>query len=104
MAKNILTDGIPKYQTMPISELHISRRGKHHKLISGILQQLEDLSSGSALIIPLDTTEAPLPALRSAITRATAARGIAISTYSDEKNLYVWKKGYPDSRTRGRKK
>jgi hypothetical protein len=80
------------YATMKIADLRISRRGKHHTLISGILRQLENLSDRSALIIPLDSVgELPVAGLRSAITRATRARHIAIKTHSDEKKFYVWK-------------
>jgi len=36
-------------------DLRISRRGKHHNLVSGILKQLDGLAKGSALIVPLDS-------------------------------------------------
>src|SRR6266404_9109177 len=78
---------------MQIDDLRISRRGKHHNLVSGILKQLDGLANGSALIVPLDSIgEMSLPGLRSAVTRITRAHRMAIKTYSDEKSFYIWKK------------
>lgn len=93
MIKDKAKGGPPAYGTMQIADLRISRRGKHHQLVSGILQRLDSLAAGSALIVPLDSVgEMSLPGLRSAVTRLTRAHHMAIKTYSDEKNFYIWKK------------
>src|SRR5262245_57989126 len=93
MAVDRVTNGRPEYETMQVADLRIGRRGKHYTLVSGILQQLENLAHGSALIIPLDSIgEMSVADLRSAVTRATRARQISIKTYSDEKNFFIWKK------------
>jgi len=95
--------GPPAYATMRIADLRISRRGKHHQLVSGILQRLDHLADGSALIVPLDSVgEMSLPGLRSAVTRLTRAHHMAIKTYSDEKNFYIWKKSAGDAKQRKR--
>ena len=84
---------------MQIADLRISRRGKHHHLVSGILKQLNGLANGCALIVPLDSIgEMSLPGLRSAVTRITRAHRMAIKTYSDEKSFYIWKKSAGDSK------
>jgi len=78
---------------MQVADLRMSRRGKHHTLISRILDQLASLAESSALIIPLESIgELSVAGLRSAVTRAAPARNFAIKTHSDEKNFYVWKK------------
>jgi hypothetical protein len=78
---------------MQLSDLRIGRRGKHHKLITGILDHLEALPEGSALIIPREGIgEMSVTGLRSAVTRATTARQIPVATHSDDKSFYIWKK------------
>ena len=57
-------------------------------------RQVEALSSGSALQIPLaDVGGIGLANLRSAVHRAATSRGLQIETLADEKNFYVWKRG-----------
>ena len=82
----------PQYRTMLVSDLRIGRRGKHHDLVNGIVEELEGLAEGSAMIIPLDAIGGvSLANLRSAVSRATNSRGIACETYSDDKSFYIWK-------------
>ena len=79
------------YRSVKISSLGSRRRGKHHDLMDGILQELKLLESGSALEIPLSGVGGvELADLRSAVHRAAAAINLAIQTQSDEKNFYVW--------------
>src|SRR5664279_1221747 len=97
MSKSKIQHGPPEYDTVLVADLRISRKGKHHDLVMGILQGLNDLPEGSALVIPLDQVgEISVAGLRSAVTRVTATRQIPIVTYSDNNNFYVWKKS-PDS-------
>jgi hypothetical protein len=97
VAKDKKKNGLGEYATMQIADLRISRRGKHHQLVSGILQQLENLANGSALIVPLDSVgEMSLPGLRSAVTRITRAHRMPIKTNSDQKNFYIWRKPQAD--------
>jgi hypothetical protein len=86
-------DGSPlKYRRVPSGDLKSSRKGRHHELILGILNDLATLPGGSALQIPLDSVaELSVAGLRSAVTRATAKRKIRIETSSDEENFYIWK-------------
>jgi hypothetical protein len=81
-----------KYRRVEVANLDRGRRGKHHDLVEGILQELEMASPGSAIEIPLaDVGGIGLPNLRSAVHRASSTRGLAIETLADEKNFYVWK-------------
>ena len=77
--------------------MHLTRvdAGNTHHLVVRILQELEALSSGSALQIPLvDVGGIGLSAnLRSAVHRAATSRGLQIETLADENIFYVWKRG-----------
>lgn len=89
---NKTTAADQKYQRVVVADLNRGRRGKHHDLVQGILRELETLSPGSALEIPLSEIGGiGLPNLRSAVHRASASEGLAIETLADEKNFYVWK-------------
>jgi hypothetical protein len=82
-----------RYRQVRVDALNRGRRGKHHDLVVGILHELETLSPGSAMEIPLaDVGGIGLANLRSAVHRASASRGLQIETLADEKNFYVWKK------------
>jgi hypothetical protein len=60
--------------------------------VQGILRELETLSPGSAMQIPLADVGIGLANLRSAVHRASPTHGLEIETLADEKNFYVWRK------------
>jgi hypothetical protein len=81
-----------KYRRVEVADLDKGRKGKHHDLVQGILRELEMLSEGAAMEIPLaDVGGIGLANLRSAVHRASTAQGIEIQTLADDKNFYVWK-------------
>ncbi len=83
-----------KYRRVEVSDIKKGRRGKHHELVQGILQELRTLATGAAMEIPLaDVGGIGLANLRSAVHRVAATDGLLIETVADEKNLYVWKAG-----------
>ena len=95
MARTPKTERKPpdlKYRQVKVDALDKSRRGKHHDLVQGILQELEALPPGSAMQIPLADVGIGLANLRSAVHRASTTHGLAIETLADEKNFYVWRK------------
>ena len=96
MARNPKAEAKPpelKYQQIKVDALDKGRRGKHHDLIAGILEELKDLSPGSAMQIPLaDVGGIGLANLRSAVHRASTTHGLEIETLADRTNFYVWKK------------
>jgi hypothetical protein len=67
------------------------REGKHKQIISHLLQDLERLSRGSALKIPLAELPDSKENIRSALSRAASQRKLAIATSSNDEFLYVWK-------------
>jgi hypothetical protein len=82
-----------KYRQLAIADLDRGRRGKHHELVQGILNELKIAPVGSALEIPLaEVGGIGLANLRSAVHRASTAEGLSIETLADDKNFYVWKK------------
>jgi len=80
-----------KYDRVVVADIRRSRRGKHHELVRGILEDLETLPPGSAMKIPLSKVDGTtLANLRSAVHRASTSKGLAIQTLSDEDNFYIW--------------
>lgn len=91
--KAVTVPAVLKYRHVDISNLDRGRRGKHHDLVAGILEELGSAAPGAALAIPLDEIGGiGVPNLRSAIHRAAASRGIEIETLVDKKNFYVWQR------------
>ena len=83
-----------KYRQVDSVDLDRGRRGKHHDLVQGILQELKTAPEGAALEIPLaDVGGIGLANLRSAVHRAASGDGLVIETLADANNFYVWKKG-----------
>jgi hypothetical protein len=82
-----------KYRRVQVSSLDRGRRGKHHDLVNGIVEELESTPQGSALEIPLDDVGGiGMANLRSAVHRACGSASVEIETRADDKNFYVWKK------------
>jgi hypothetical protein len=95
MVRTPKNDGKPdlKYRRVDVDSLDRRRRGKHHDLVLGIVQELKMLAPGSAMEIPLsDVGGIGLANLRSAVHRASTSHGLEIETLADDKNFYVWKK------------
>lgn len=81
------------YERILVSTVKGHRRGRHHDLIAGILQDLETLPSGAAIKVPLAGIHGvSLGNLRSALHRAAAGLKLLIETASDDGHFYVWKK------------
>ena len=82
-----------KYRRVDVDSLDRGRRGKHHDLVLGIIQELKMLAPGSAMEIPLSEVGGiELANIRSAVHRASTSHGLEIETLADDKNFYVWKK------------
>jgi len=78
--KSVLQSDVPK-----------GRDGKHKAIITQLLSDIEQLSAGSALKIPLSELPDTKENIRSALSRAANQKDLAIATSSNDEFLYVWK-------------
>jgi hypothetical protein len=67
------------------------RDGKHKKIVTALLSDIDQLPAGSALKVPLSALPDTKENIRAALNRATRQRGIEVATSSDEEHLYIWK-------------
>lgn len=72
-------------------EVPKGRDGKHKKIVTRLLNDIEQLKPGTALKVPLSALPDSKENIRSALNRATHQRGIEVSTSSDAEHLYIWK-------------
>ncbi len=92
MATNANSDAPPmKYQSIKQVDVPKGREGKHKKIITQLLSDLEQLEEDRALQIPLSALPDSKENIRSALNRATHQRGIEVATSSDSEFLYIWK-------------
>ena len=67
------------------------RDGKHKRIVTRLLEDIECLKPGTALKVPLSALPDSKENIRSALNRATRQKGIEVSTSSDADFLYIWK-------------
>ena len=79
------------FATMQQSDVPRSRNGKHRRVVSSILADVETLSAGIALKVPLEALQDSKENLRSALSRESKKRNIEIATAADTQFLYVWR-------------
>jgi hypothetical protein len=80
-----------KFSSILQAEVPKGRDGKHKAIVTQLLSDLERLTEGSALKIPLAELPDSKENIRSALNRATHQRGMEIATSSDADFLYVWR-------------
>jgi hypothetical protein len=81
---------IPHFKTMTMADVPQSRSGKHKKIVTAILRDLDNLEKGSALKVPLTELGASKENIRSALSRAVRKSSREVATATDENFLYVW--------------
>ncbi len=84
-------NGKSNFESIAKIDLPNGRRGKHHHLLTQVLEDLEQLPEGRAIRIPLADFTGTSADIRSAISRATKKRNIEVETSSDDEFFYVWK-------------
>jgi len=80
-----------KFQSILQLDVPKGRDGKHKKIVTQLLSDIDQLVAGTALKIPLSALPDSKENIRSALNRATRQKGIEVATSSDEEHLYVWK-------------
>jgi hypothetical protein len=78
------------FKTLLQSDVPQGRNGKHKHIVTTILKDLDMLSQGSAIKIPLKALAESKANVRSALNRATRRLGRQVATSSDGEFLYVW--------------
>ena len=92
MATNPNSDTPPmNYQSIKQVDVPKGRDGKHKKIVTELLSDIEQLETDRALRIPLEALPDSKENIRSALNRATHQRGIEIATSSDAEFLYIWR-------------
>ena len=67
-----------------------SRNGKHKKIVTLILRDLDRLKEGAAIKVPLADLADSKENVRSALNRATRKNNRNVATATDESFLYIW--------------
>ena len=92
MATNANSDTPPmKYQSIKQIDVPKGREGKHKKIITQLLSDIEQLEVDRALKIPLSALPDSKENIRSALNRATHQKGLEVATSSDSEFLYIWR-------------
>jgi hypothetical protein len=78
------------FKTMAQVDVPQGRNGKHKRIVSTILKDLDRLEDGAALKVPLATLSDGKAKVRSALSRATRNAGRKVATAADKEFLYIW--------------
>lgn len=78
------------FKTMAQIDVPQGRNGKHKQVITKILSDLDQLSEGVALKVPLSELAESKEKVRAALSRAAYKGGRNVATASDAAFLYVW--------------
>jgi hypothetical protein len=88
---------ISYFKTMALVDVPRSRNGKHKKIITLILRDLDQLGERAAFKVPLAELGDSKENVRSALNRATRKAGRNVATATDDKFLYVWNAAGPET-------
>jgi len=80
-----------KFQSILQLDVPKGRDGKHKRIVTRLLADIERLTPGTALKVPLEALPDSKENIRSALNRATRQRDIDVATSSDNEFLYIWK-------------
>jgi hypothetical protein len=75
---------------MAMLDVPRSRNGKHKKIVTAILSDLDQLGENVASKVPLAVLGDSKENVRSALNRATRKSSREVATATDDKFLYVW--------------
>ncbi len=78
------------FKGMLQSDVPQGRNGKHKRIVTRILSDLDQVDDGVALKVPLGQLTDSKEKVRSALNRATRKSGRNVATASDGTFLYVW--------------
>jgi hypothetical protein len=79
------------YQSIKQVDVPKGRDGKHKRIVTQLMSDIDQLEVGQALKVPIDALPDTKENIRSALNRVTRQRGIEVATSSDAEFLYIWK-------------
>jgi hypothetical protein len=82
---------LANFESIRQADVPKGRDGKHKRIITRLLKDIDQLKTGNALKIPLEALPDSKENIRAALNRATHMRGIEVATSSDAEFLYIWK-------------
>jgi hypothetical protein len=91
VAKKIVTTHIPTFETMHQIDVPQSRNGKHRRIVTDILADVEALAPGEAAKVPFKALNDTKENVRAALSRESKKRKLTIATAADADFLYVWR-------------
>jgi len=91
VAKKALTNRRPTFETMHQVDVPQSRNGKHRKIVTAILADVEALVAGEAARIPFNSLGDTKENVRAALSRESKKRKLTIATAADAEFLYIWR-------------
>lgn len=90
MRRTQATTAAMHFRTMVQSDVPQGRNGKHKRIVTTILKDLDALKADTAIKVPLAELAESKEKVRSALNRATRKAGRKVATASDASFLYVW--------------
>ena len=81
----------PTFPSMHQIDVPQSRNGKHRKIVTAVLTDVEELAAGEALKVPLKALDDTKENVRAALSRESKKRNLPIATAADAEYLYVWR-------------
>lgn len=85
------TEDATHFQSILQLDVPKGREGKHKKIVTQLLEDIERLAPNTALKVPLEALPDTKENIRAALNRATRLHGVEVATSSDAEYLYVWK-------------
>lgn len=78
------------FRTMAVPDVPKGRSGKHKKIVTQIISDLDQVEDGTAIKVPLEQLAESKEKVRSALNRASHKAKRIVATASDGDFLYVW--------------
>jgi hypothetical protein len=82
---------LDNFEAIQQNDVPKGRDGKHKRIITRLLADIDRLKPKTALKVPLAALPDTKENIRSALNRATRQKGIEVATSSDAEFLYIWK-------------
>jgi len=79
------------FEIMQQIDVPQGRNGKHRKIVTAILADVEELKDGAAVKVPLRVLGDTKENVRAALSRESKKRKMIIATAADAEHLYVWR-------------